>query len=109
MIAARTSVRIGIASGAMPREALLVGGPYDGATLTARKRNDFIYIGGDDHRPKTYVREGKGRCLYRRFTTRDEFDLFLVAAHTHVQCPACEAWTARGARCQGCGESLALA
>lgn len=82
-------------------ETVLLGGPFDGATI-AQRPDEFVFVGGDPaERLRGFLRDSPNRTLYRRHG-----DSFLCAEHTHVVCPDCGGFTVRRRVCEFCSASL---
>jgi hypothetical protein len=94
------------------REALLVGGPFDGAALPPAPRGSWLWarevITRSGPKVQGYQSAGPKRQLYR-FETRDgEADVYVFAELTHAVCGGCGGLNAltEVARCGLCGAAL---
>lgn len=85
---------------------ILVGGPYDGATLPPASRPVFVWVGGSAKKPKGYSKPAGSRQLYRSQRREAKTEVFLFAGHTHSLCPSCGGYNERAATCRICGAAI---
>ena len=107
-------------------EAVLIGGPLDGAKIGPKKRGGWVWAvaGTGKFNALGYDEPGPERLLYRATGVLDGVEVFLYAGHTHTRCQACDGYTAivqqsvvfdwkamravasEPPKCQGCGAEL---
>ena len=101
----------GWATMSSPRSTL-IGGPWDGGTLTPTQDAPFVWVGMVGTGARCYALPAEGRHLYR-LVKHDRPYEYLYAGHTHGHCTDCGGYTEitspkrpLGAPCDFCGEPL---
>lgn len=81
---------------------VLVGGPRDGARIAKGSRPNFIFVGGDERRPRAFVEPGPGRDAYRLLEVVG-VPRFLFCGDTHMRCEGCSSDVVKRPQCVFCG------
>jgi hypothetical protein len=85
------------------RRGRLEGGPRDGATIAPGTRPTFIYVVGDEKKPRVFADPQAGGDLYRCIEVRDGKPHFIYAGDTHRKCGGCGAFVTTRPKCSFCG------